>query len=193
MKCLASICILITIPLAYSEQATALDLTKDNPKTLIGTNSKDYSIYDFRLGLTHEQAWQAINKNSLIGEKSEYHPDNIEVYNRNSDGSKGKSVLKLMWASGIAKMNGIVVYQDFRTSLSPNFRRLMTFEAIDDDSAFKKEFIGYENKMETPPGVNGSFTKIHFYDDIGLKVYYHHGALDGYGDSVNFSISQSNP
>lgn len=126
-----------------------IDLSKDDPSTLIDTRSTDYRIQDFRLGLTHEEAWNILEKNSLfLDERDGANPSRIYVYSRNDDGSKGNAVLYLIWQPNEREMSKITVFQDFRSFLSQKFRRLLTLEAIDDESDFKRNFIGYANRSQ---------------------------------------------
>ena len=178
---------------ACFEQIVTIDLTKDNPETLIGTKSIDYNIYGLRLGLTHDQVWQILKeKKSLMGVKDEYNPSRIYVYSRNPDGSKGKCILNLIWEPGETKMSQITVFQDFRSSLSQSFRRLLTFEATDNNSEFKKKFIGYANKSKTTADIPllGLKHITYFYDEIGLEVTHQHSSD---GDIVVFSIVHPKP
>jgi hypothetical protein len=184
--------LIVAIP-AYSGQAVAIDLGKDNPNTLIGTKSNDYSIYGFQLGLTHEQAWQILAKTtSLVGEKDSYNPSRIYVYIRNADGSKGDCVLYLIWDPGENRMRQITIFQDCHSFLSQNFRRLLTFEAVDNNSEFKKKFIGSANRSKVTldvPTIDLKHTT-YFYDEIGLTVTYKHSSD---GDEVVFAIVQPKP
>ena len=183
---------LMAVP-AYSGQAVAIDLGKDNPNTLLGTKSTDYSIYGFRLGLTHEQTWKMLEKkNSFLGEKDDANLSRMYVYSRNVDGSKGKAVLYLIWEPGEREMSRITVFQDCRSSVSQSFRRLLTFEAVDENSEFKRKFIGYANKSKITldvPSIDLKHTT-YFYDEIGLEVTYKHSSK---GDEVVFAIVQPKP
>ena len=173
--------------------AAAIDLSNDNPNTLIGTKSNDYSIYGFRLGLTHDQVWQMLAKtHSLIGEKDRFNPSRIYVYSRNSDGSKGNALLYLIWEPGEREMSRITVFQDCHSSLSQSFRRLLTFEAVDNNSEFKRKFIGYANRSKITLDVRSIGLKhtTYFYDEIGLEVTHQHSSD---GDQVVFAIVQPKP
>ena len=183
---------LMAVP-AYSGQASAIDLGKDNPNTLLGTKSTDYSIYGFRLGLIHEQTWKMLEKNNLLwGERDDSNPSRIYVYGRNVDGSKGEAVLYLIWEPGEREMSRITVFQGCRSFLSQSFRRLLTFEAVDESSEFKRKFIGYANKSKITLDVPSIDLKqtTYFYDEIGLEVSYMHSSE---GDEVVFAIVQPKP
>jgi hypothetical protein len=174
-------------------KAVAFELTKDNPETLIGTNSSGYSISGFKLGITHDEAWQILEKNnSLIGVKDQYNPSRVYVYTKNQDGSKGKSVLYLIWEPETAKMKSITVFQDYRSYLSRNFCRLLSFEAVDNNSEFKGRFVGYANRSKITLDVPSTDLKhtTYFYDEIGLEITHKH-SLDG--DEVVFAIFQAKP
>ncbi len=185
--------LLISATSAYSGQSVAIDLCKDNPRTLIGTKSGDYSIYGLRRGLTHDQAWQILKKtDSLMGIKAEHDPSTIYVYSRTPDGSKGEYVLCLVWKRGETKMSRIAVFQGFRSSLSQSFRRLLTFEAVDNNSGFKRTFIGYANRSKTDIDLplTGLKSITYFYDEIGLEVT-HLRLFES--ERVNFAIVQPKP
>ena len=183
---------LVAVP-AYSGQDVAIDLGKDNPQTLIGTKSTDYRIYGFQLGLTPEQTWKILEKNNLLlGERDGANPSRIYVYSRNVDGSKGKAVLYLIWEPREREMSRITVFQDFRSSLSQSFRRLLTFEAVDASSDFKRSFIGYANRSKITldvPSIDLKHTT-YFYDEIGLEVTHKHSSD---GEEVVFAIVQPRP
>jgi S1-C subfamily serine protease len=121
----------------------AIELTRDNPHTLIRTKSNDYSINGLRLGMTQNEVLTILSKSgSMIGPKSVQNPARIDVYNRRFDGSKGDAVLYLMWKQGESTLSDITVLQAFSESLAPTWRRLLTSESVNDQSPFMKEFIG---------------------------------------------------
>ena len=188
------LCLLCLVTVAAcSRQSVVIDLGKDSPHTLIGTKSTDYRIHGLRLGLTHEQVWQMLAKDSvLLGERDDDNPSRIYVYSRNADGSKGKELLYLIWEPNEEEMSEITVYSDFSSSLSQSFRRLLTFEALDDKSEFKRNFIGYANRSKITLDVPSIDLKIttYFYDEIGLEVSHQHMSD---GEEIMFSIVQPRP
>ena len=184
------LCFLSVVSSHSGQSASIIELTKDNPKTLISTKSKDYTIHGLRLGITHSQAWEILGKkSSLMGFKDNYNPSRIYVYSRRPDGSKGEGILYLIWEPDEKTMSQITVFQGFRDALSPNFRRLLTFEAVDNQSPFKREFIGYANRSNTTLDVPSIGLKhiTYFYDEIGLEVTHKHSSD---GDEVVFAIVQ---
>ncbi len=179
---------LIASASALSGQSVAIDLGKDDPNTIIGTKSVNWRILGFRLGLTHDKAWQLLAKaTSLMGEKDVFNPSRIYVFSRKSDGSKGVGLLYLIWEPGERKMGAITVFQDCRNSLSSSFRRLLTFEAVDDNSEFKREFMGYANRSKVTLDVPSIGLKhvTYYYDEIGLAVTHKHSSS---GDEVVFAL-----
>jgi hypothetical protein len=70
------LCLLILVDKpSFSEQLNTIDLGKDNPHTLIKTRSTNFIIQGFHLGITHGQAWQIIEENSLfLGERPDANP-----------------------------------------------------------------------------------------------------------------------
>jgi hypothetical protein len=146
-----------------------------------------------RLGLTHSQAWDILTKtDSLIGEKDDVNPSRIYVYSRKPDGGKGETLLYLIWNLNEKMMSSITIFQDFRDHLSHTFRRMLTFEAVDNESSFMREFIGYANRSKITldiPMIDLKHTT-YFYDEIGLEVTHRHSPD---GDDVIFAIVQIKP
>ena len=177
---------------AYCDPAI-INLHTDNPSSLIGTRSTSYQIFGFRLGITHEQAWDIINSNKLLrGEINAEMPSRIYVYNRNANGSKGDPVLYLIWEPKEIYLWRIVVYQGCQNVLSSNFRRLLTFEALDDNSEFKKQFIGYANRTKNAldiPSINLKDTN-YIYDDTGIVIVHQQTSR---GNAVVFEIVKPLP
>jgi len=127
----------------FYSNAFAIEITKDNPKTLINTKGANYTIYGLKLGMTHEQAWDKLKNISFLkGKEDEFNPSRIYVYKND------KTVLYLIWESSEKTMSSITVFQDFKENLSENFKKLLTLESIDDDSLFKQEFLGYANSSK---------------------------------------------
>ena len=181
--------------LSFSFQIDAIELTKDNLVTLIGTKSKDYTVFGLSLGLKHKTAWEIINtSNLLVGEKDPFNPSRISVYERRADGSKGDCLLNLVWKTSQDILDSIVFFEDSQKFLSPNFRRLLSLESTDDKSKFKRTFIGSSDRSKVTlnvPQKNGSVKHItYYYDKIGLEVTYkNHSGLE----SVVFAIYQNLP
>lgn len=187
-----TLCLLffVTVPICCG-QATTIDLCKDNPTTLVGTKSTDYRINGLRLGLTHEQTWKILEgSNLLLGERDSSNPSRIYVYRRNNDGSKGASVLYLIWEPGEKGLGRITIFPDYCSSLSQNFRRLLSFEVLDSTSEFKRDFIGYPNRSKITlnlPQIDVKHTS-YFYDEIGLAIIHKHNLND---EEVVFAIMQT--
>jgi hypothetical protein len=169
-------------------QANVIELTQDNPTTLIHTKSKDYSINGLRLGMTQSDALKLLDMSgSMLGPKYVQNPSRIDVYHRRLDGSKGQAVLYLNWESDKKLMNRITVLEAFSDSLAPKWRRLLTLDSVNDQSPFKKEFIGAASR--TKPIIDlpdlGIKHQTYFYDEIGLEVTQKRSPR---GDEVIFSI-----
>lgn len=148
-----------------------IELTTDNPSTLIDTNSKDYTIGGLRLGMSHDQAWRVLEASTIfIGERDWGNSERIYVYALNSKGTKGDNIMYLIWNVGEVDLKRIVFFPECRKLLSASFSRLLTLEAIDPTSAFRKEFIGYEDwVMQERVAISDSQVK-YVYDDIGLAI-----------------------
>lgn len=170
---LSFLLIFLLTSVCAAEQNTVIELTRDNPKTLIGTNSRDYSICGIRLGMSRAEVERILKGlDFLIGEADGGNPDTrIYVYYLNPDGSKGKSVFYLIWEPDKSRLGRIAVYAELK-ELTENFRRLLTLEALDDSSDFKNRFIGKSNRSEVTldtPSINSKETT-YYYDKIGIKI-----------------------
>lgn len=167
--------ILVTFFLIFVSAAEAIELTRDNPQTIIYENSQNMSILGFKIGLTRDEAWDVINKNKEIsGAFNPFNKSDIYIYKKsdNVDVFKDSAVLYLIWEDNNPGINRIIVYQAFMPELSKNFQKLLTFEALDNSSKFKTSFIGYENRIviERDSAIIDDKQVDYYYDNIGLKI-----------------------
>ena len=169
-----SILLIILLPSNLCYAVT--ELTKDNPETLIGKHSENFSIFGVKLGMSHKEAKLALQKdNRLIAEVDSADPSRLYVYNK-----KGESLLYLIWEPNIETLSKITLFIDSRIYLKDNFKRLMSFESLDENSIFIKKFIGYPNKIFKSLDVP-SIQLLHInylYEDIGIVII-HKKSKDG--------------
>lgn len=166
---------------------TAIELTRDNPTSLIGTNSSTYRIFGFRLGMQRKEAEKMLKgSKQLIGETDDYNPSRIYVYRRNADGSKGESLLYLIWEPNKKRLGQITVFNGCSELLTGNFQRLLTSEAVD-ESPFRNQFIGAPVRSKVTLDIPSIELKntTYFYDAIGLEVTHVHSSD---GDNVVFAL-----
>jgi hypothetical protein len=163
-------------------QNTPIDLERDNPNTLIGKTYLQFKIFNLSVNMTHEQAWFQINKDSRIyGEVDSYNPERIYVYNAENR----KAILYLIWDKDEENMSSITVFIDCRSFLSSSFKRLLTFEAVDNASTFKTSFLGFPNRNRITldvPSINLKY--ITYYLNSPTKIL-PTGGSDGTKDRVN--------
>lgn len=145
-----------------------LELTKDNPETLLGKHSENFSIFGVKLGMSHREAKLALQKdNRLIAVVDRANPSRLYVKNK-----KGDDILYLIWEPNIETLSEITLFLDSRIYLKDNFKRLMSFESLDENSTFIKNFIGYPNKISKSmdmPSIQLLHITYH-YEDIGIDV-----------------------
>ncbi len=167
-----------------------IDVTLDNPSSLISTEPKSIVVKGIRLGMTRQEVAKVLSTSEeLMGVEDENNLSRVYVYHRNSDGSRGDAVLYLIWEPAETKMNRITVFQAYRGSLSKTFKRLLSFEAVDDKSSFKRDFVGYANRQKVTLNIPEIGLKhvTYYYDDLGLEITHKHGSR---GDEVIFAIVQ---
>jgi hypothetical protein len=158
MKLLITLFWLFILPVMIYEQARTnqtVEFTRDNPSTLISTNSSDYTILGFKLGMSPAEAQRILAQHRmLVGEQDQFNSSRIYVYDR---GPGGKY-------------------------LKPNFARLLTPEGISDSSAFKKNFIGNADRSEVTLDVRSIDLKntTYYYEKIGIEVTLVHDAQKGH-------------
>lgn len=179
--------IFLATAIAAAEENSVIELTMDNPETLIGTNSKDYSICGIRLGMSRQEVEKILDGlDSLVYMKDGGNPDTrIYVYELNPDGTRGKAVFYLTWEPDKRRLGRIAIFVGFK-QLTENFRRILTLEALDDSSDFKKKFIGKSSRSKINldlPSKNSKSTT-YFYDKMGLEIHY-----DKYGDKEYMTLS----
>lgn len=168
----------------------AIELTKDEPNTLIGTQVTDYKFYDMKLGLTHREVWTILKENpNVIGVIDGANPSGMYIYKVNSDGSRGNAVMHLAWAPREQGIGTITLLQSGSESVTGNFARLLTSEVLDESSNFRNTFIGKPDRFQVlinVPSRNLQHTA-YYYDTIGLKVMHKRSPM---GEEIELSMSQ---
>ena len=170
-----------------------IEMTVDNPRTLIGTTSKALSVCGLSLGLSHREAWRIIDDSAdLTGIKDRYNPSRIYVYHKRLTGGQREAIFYLVWQPGETAMSQLTVFRGCRELLAPNFKRLMTFEAIDNHSSFKHEFIGYPSGSKSSPNFPELTLKLtsYCYENIGLEIIH---SRDSQGEDVRFALVPPRP
>jgi hypothetical protein len=174
MKVLVAVFFLLILPVTSYGQARTkqtIELTRDNPSTLISTNSSAYTIFGFRLGMSPTQARKVLRRNKmLVAERDR--ASRIYVYDRAPHGTKGKTILYLIWEPDRKRLEQITIFDDCGKYLKPNFARLLTSEALSDSSLFKQTFIGDADQSAVTLDVPsiGLKNTTYFYETIGIEV-----------------------
>ena len=80
MKLLITISSLLILSMITFGQAGGIELTKDNPSTLISTNSAGYTIFGFKLGMSRPEAQKVLAQHkTLVGQQDAFNPSRIYV------------------------------------------------------------------------------------------------------------------
>ena len=154
---------------ALNNLSYAVELTKDNPDTLIGKNSKEFSVFGVKLGMSHKEAKLALQKdNRLFAKVDNYNPSRLYVYDKKDK----RAILYLIWDPGSETLSQITIFSDSRIFLTDNFKRLLSFEVLDKDSKFKKKFIGYHTKRYASFDLPSIEAKdiAYLYEDLGIEI-----------------------
>ncbi|OWK35618.1 S1C family serine protease [Fimbriiglobus ruber] len=172
-------------------QSNGVEFTKDNPSTLISATSADFKVSGIKLGLSHDEVWEILrNSNSMVGVKDTSNPSRIYVRRRLPNDEMGQTILYLIWQPGEHSLSKITIFQEFKSALSVNIKRLLTFEAVDDSAPFRRAFIGYPDRSKTTLSVPEIDLKhvTYFYDEIGMEITHKHSSN---GDQIAFAIVRS--
>ena len=156
------------LTMSIFSQNRIIDLEKDNPSTLIGATYSQFRIFGLSADMTHDEAWARLNKESRVfGEVDPFNPERIHVYSAESK----KALLYLVWNDYEEQMLSITVFVDCKEYLSTSFKRLLTFEVVDNNSNFRKNFLGNITRTETieNPFLNERTTD-YYYDNIGIRM-----------------------
>lgn len=170
---------------------TAIELTKANPASLLGLVAEDFTVIGFRLGMTHEEAWQLIRTSpDLTGKVDEHNPSRIYVSATGvQDESSG--LLLLLWEPNEAYMRSITVSSNAKQHLAPNFQGLLSMDAVGMMTSERmREFVGVPNRSRISleiPQIDLKHIAYH-YDKIGLEIV-HQKHLDT--EEVVFSLNES--
>lgn len=87
--------------IAAGDEKKTIELTKDNPESLIGAMSDSFTIYGVKLGMSQEEAWQVLQtRDGLIAEQDPQNPF-IKVFKKGPGGARSSDVLfTLNWEAG---------------------------------------------------------------------------------------------
>ena len=137
MKLLITVFLLLILSAIALGQGGGIELTKDNPSTLISTNSAGYTIFGFQLGMTRPEVQKVLATHKMLsGRQDSFNPSRIYVSDRGPRGQQGKEIFYLIWEPGAMKLSEITVFTDCARYLTPNFARLLTPEGVSNSSAF---------------------------------------------------------
>lgn len=148
------------------------EITKDEIKTLRTIKSEQLSIMGLNLLMTMKSANALLRRSArLIGERDDYNPGRIYVYERTRSGGKGKALLYLIWDRG-RTMRQITVFEDFQAYLNADFKKLFTPEALDENSQFTKDFIGTPDRSAVTLDIQTTQYRhiTYYFDKIGLEL-----------------------
>ena len=188
MKLLITISLLLILSVITFGQGRGIELTKDNPSTLISTNSAGYTIFGFRLGMSRPEVQRVLAQHKMLsGDQDAFNSSRIYVSDRGPRGQKGKEILYLIWEPGKPGLSEITIFTDCARYLTPNFARLLTPEGISDSSAFRKTFIGNPDRSDPTLDVKSIDLKntTYYYDKIGIEVTLVHS---GKKENVVFAL-----
>ena len=152
-----------------------IEMSTDNPESLIGTPSTDLSILGIKLGMSWDEAWDAIDlSDSIWGEVDEHNASRIRVFLIGKNGTlSDDNAMYLIWEPDGERMRTITIFNVAKPLLSKSFRRLFTFEAVDAGSDFMRSFIGYHDSQSVEHyDYSDWFTTTYVYEGIGLEVYH---------------------
>lgn len=184
--------LLVAMTFMQPMAVNAIELTRDEPATLIGTQVTDYKFYDMKLGLTHREVWAILKENpNVIGVIDGANPSGMYIYKVNTDGSRGNAVMHLAWAPREQGIGTITLLQSGSESVTGNFARLLTSEVLDESSNFRNTFLGKPDRFQVlinVPSRNLQHTA-YYYDTIGLKVMHKRSPM---GEEIELSLAKPN-
>jgi hypothetical protein len=186
---------LLTLACFPARAQSKIEITTTDVPTLIGKTSKQLSVLGFDISMTRAQAKAALKKSTtLIEDIDEYNPGRIYVYSKKDDGTKDQAMLYLIWdgAPKTGQMKSITVFEGMVSQLTPNFKRLQTFEkdASKEKADFIMKFVGRPDSTAVTldvPSIELKHTT-YFYKTIGFEITHKH-SIDG-GDTVVFALTQ---
>src|ERR1700737_5024933 len=75
MKLVATVFLLLILSVVALGQGRGFELTKDNPSTLISTNSASYTVFGFRLGMSQPEAQRVLAQHKMLsGQQDAFNP-----------------------------------------------------------------------------------------------------------------------
>src|SRR5260370_794603 len=101
MKLLITISLLLILSAITLGQGRGIELTRDNPTTLISTNTAGCTIFGFKLGMSRPEAQRVLATHKMLeGQQDAFNPARIYVSDRGPRGQKGNEILYLIWEPG---------------------------------------------------------------------------------------------
>ena len=172
----------------YGQEITRNDIVKENH-----IHATDIKLFGISLGMTMAEVQTIVSDNSdLIWVDDKIHGTEdfrSYVYNRNESGKKNKAILYLIWKEGRAKLNRIVLFEDFKPYLIGETKSLLSREILLPGNPVSKNFLGFPDSSRVTldvPLIKIKHTA-YYYGEKGFEIIekYNDGKL-----SVIFAIAE---
>lgn len=189
MKIFAVLCSIAVLACgAAAAEVKRVEISSTDVATLVGKRAEDLSVFGFHLGMARPEAEGLLAQSKkfiAVTSDDEYLRDTVYVFARSASGGQtGKTLLSLDWAvwpegadmpQTTPDLKVISIFEDARPLLKPNFRRLLTADATEEKSPFRKRFLGAPSSTKESPamGTLGKSTA-YFYREIGINVSVDH-------------------
>lgn len=132
---------------AFCQGSTSYaEITKTDITLTTGFTMDKVSIFGIHLGMTAEEVintWAGNNNLYYYEEKTHGTKDyRIYVYDTDETGKKKNCILYLIWTENRSALNKETVFNDFESYLKGDTKKLLSTEAVDNNSDFYKKHLG---------------------------------------------------
>lgn len=132
---------------AFSQSASTHVEITENDITLTPLLSMDkVSIFGIHLGMTVEEVMDtwAGNDNLYYYEDKNHGTKDYRIYVYDTDGfgEKKDCILYLIWTDNRSALNRVTVFNDFESYLQGKTKKLLSTEAVDNNSEFFRTYLG---------------------------------------------------
>ena len=191
MKFSVAALFLFLLSTATAQQSVSLarmELTIEDPHSLIGIVSSNLSVYGLHIGMRQADAKSILSSDdTLIGEVNSKLPNRIAVHELLENGETGQSLMNLIWVGGDDALDQIVLWNGLVPRVGPTMGRFLSLETFDPNSEFIRDFVGAPHRSEVTfsmPIIKAT-TTTYSYEAIGVEIAHN---VRGEKESVSLSL-----
>jgi hypothetical protein len=117
------------------------DLTKDDGTKNADFKGRQVSVYGLRIGMTEEEVRLACGAHKLVPKKEMRQSTGVSAQLGIYD-EANTQLMNVLWRPGATGVDEIILFPAMKERLAGDLQKLFTEEALDSNSALRKDFLG---------------------------------------------------